>query len=86
MKKWQARVLTSLLIITLAHVLYGASFVKSYYGFSLHQLITHALGYIYGLANALELFTKRCWNKQRHDDSKVCGKKIKIGAEIGIGW
>lgn len=47
MNKWKARIITVLLIIALSIVLTASYFVKSYYGFTLYQLIIDAIGYMW---------------------------------------
>lgn len=47
MNKWKARIITILLIIILSVVLTGSYFVKSYYGFTLYQLIIGAIAYLW---------------------------------------
>lgn len=47
MNKWKARIITVLLIIALSIVLTASYFVKSYYGFTLYQLIIGAIGYMW---------------------------------------
>ena len=47
MNKWKARIITVLLIIILSIVLTASYFVKSYYGFTLYQLIIGAIAYLW---------------------------------------
>ena len=47
MSKWKARLCTALLIIVIAIMLTASFFVKSYYGFSLYQLIIDAIAYLW---------------------------------------
>lgn len=47
MNKWKARIITVLLIIALSIVLTASYFVKSYYGFTLYQLIIGAIAYLW---------------------------------------
>ena len=57
MSKWKARVCTALLLVVIAVVLIGSFFVKSYYGFSLYQLIIGAIGYMW-IGEHIEKFYK----------------------------
>lgn len=47
MSKWKARLCTALLIIVTTIMLTASFFVKSYYGFSLYQLIIDAIAYLW---------------------------------------
>ena len=47
MNKWKARIITILLIIVLSIILTASYFVKSYYGFTLYQLIIGAIAYLW---------------------------------------
>ena len=57
MSKLQAIVLTVLLVIALIVLLVASFFVKSYYGFSLYQLIIGAIGYMW-IGEGVEKFYK----------------------------
>jgi len=57
MNKIKARVCTALLVIVLTFVLVTSFFIKSYYGFSLYQLILGSLGYMW-LGEHVENFYK----------------------------
>lgn len=57
MSKWKARVCTALLVVVLTVVLAISFFIKSYYGFSLYQLILGSLGYMW-LGEHIEKFYK----------------------------
>jgi hypothetical protein len=57
MSKWKARLCTALLVIVLTIVLTASFFVKSYYGFSLYQLILGAIGYLW-IGEHIEKFYK----------------------------
>ena len=57
MSKWKARLCTALLVLVLTVVLTASFFVKSYYGFSLYQLILGAIGYLW-IGERIEKFYK----------------------------
>jgi hypothetical protein len=57
MNKWKARLCTALLVLVLTIVLTASLFVKSYYGFSLYQLILGAIGYLW-IGERIEKFYK----------------------------
>ena len=57
MSKWKARLCTALLVLVLTVVLTASFFVKSYYGFSLYQLILSAIGYLW-IGERIEKFYK----------------------------
>jgi hypothetical protein len=57
MSKWKARLYTALLVLVLTVVLTASFFVKSYYGFSLYQLILGAIGYLW-IGERIEKFYK----------------------------
>jgi hypothetical protein len=57
MSKWKARLCTALLVIVLTIALTASFFVKSYYGFSLYQLILGAIGYLW-IGERIEKFYK----------------------------
>lgn len=47
MSKWKAGLCTTLLLIVIIIVLTASYFVKSYYGFTLYQLIIGAIAYLW---------------------------------------
>jgi hypothetical protein len=57
MSKWKAKLCTALLVLVLTIVLTASFFVKSYYGFSLYQLILYAIGYLW-IGERIEKFYK----------------------------
>lgn len=64
MNKWKARIITVLLIIVLSIVLTASFFIKSYYGFSLYQLILGAIGYLW-ISEHIEKFYQYLINHKK---------------------